>query len=244
MPARRRRSRSCRSRAPGFPSTLTMSSGTISSAAPACLPNWRSAFGIGLVGGGDQHDALAAPLVRHRDGRVVLLRPQRLHQHLDRAQRHHLAGDLGEALGAAANADEALAVDRHDVAGVVPAIVQRLQLARAVGGHVAHHHVRPGEPQPAAFGDALDRLELHAHAGQQAPDRAVAAMDRGVDGDHRRRLGQAETLDDLGAEALAPDAPRLGASPPRRRRRRGAGWRNRCPWRCGHRRRGRCRCRT
>ena len=142
---------------------------------------------------------------------MVLLRPQRLHQHLDRAERHHLAGDLGEALGAAADRDEAFAVDRDDVAGVVPAVYERLQLARAVGGHVAHHDVGAGDPQPAAIGDALDRLELHAHAGQQPPDRAVAAMGGRVDGHHGRGLGQAEAFDDLGAEALAPDAPRLGA---------------------------------
>ena len=108
-----------------------MSLGTISSAAPACLPNFAQFVGIGVVGGGDQHDALAAPLVRHRHRRMALFRPQRLHQHLDRAQRHHLAGDLGEALGAAANGDEAFAVDRNDIAGVVPA-GQRLQFAGPV----------------------------------------------------------------------------------------------------------------
>ncbi len=36
--------------------------------------------------------------------------------HLDCAQRHHLAGDLGEALHAPLDGDEALLVDVDDVA--------------------------------------------------------------------------------------------------------------------------------
>ena len=60
-------------------------------------------FRVGLCRGGDQHDSFAPPLVGNGNGRMVLFRPQRLHQHLDRAERHHLAGDLGEALGPAAD---------------------------------------------------------------------------------------------------------------------------------------------
>ena len=47
----------------------------------------------------------------------------------DRGQADHLAADLGEALGAAADGDEAFIVDRDDVAGVVPAAFRRLKHA-------------------------------------------------------------------------------------------------------------------
>ena len=46
-------------------------------------------------------------------------------------QAHHLAADLGEALGAAEDGDEALGVQLDDVAGVVPAVLGRLAARRA-----------------------------------------------------------------------------------------------------------------
>ena len=46
--------------------------------------------------------------------------------------------------------------------------------------------------------------------GNSRPTVPSRAVDRRVDRHHRRGLGHAEAFDDLGAEALAPDAPRLG----------------------------------
>src|SRR3546814_4375199 len=78
------------------------------------------------------HELLALARVGQRDHRMHLLRPQRAHQVLHRAQRDHLASDLGEALGAAEDADVAVGIDRDDVAGVVPAVLRPLQRARPV----------------------------------------------------------------------------------------------------------------
>ena len=82
------------------------------------------------------------------------LRVGRRRDPLGDRQRHHLAGDLGEALGAAGDRHKALVVDAHDVAGVVPALLGRLQHARRVGQQIAGHHVRPAQQQPAALVDA------------------------------------------------------------------------------------------
>ena len=54
-------------------------------------------------------------------------------QRLDGGERDHLAADLGEALGAALDGDEALLVDGDDVAGVVPAFRRRLEHAGILG---------------------------------------------------------------------------------------------------------------
>ena len=67
--------------------------------------------GVGILRRRDEHDPLAFSLVGHSNDRVMLLGPQRLHQHFNRAQRNHLAGDLGEALGPPADRDEFFAIE-------------------------------------------------------------------------------------------------------------------------------------
>jgi hypothetical protein len=46
------------------------------------------------------------------------------------SQRDHFSGDLGEPFGAAADGDEAVVVDRDDVAGIVPVVFKRFENAR------------------------------------------------------------------------------------------------------------------
>ena len=59
--------------------------------------------------GGEEHKLLALLLVGHGDDRMGMLAEGRLQLRFDRIKRHHFAGDLGEALGAAENGDEAFA---------------------------------------------------------------------------------------------------------------------------------------
>src|SRR6185436_20970999 len=80
-----------------------------------------------------QLGALRVLTSRHEDQLLTLLKIWQAHagmlrlgpgarrELLDGRQRNHLAADLREALRAALNRDEPIRVDRHDVAGVVPA---------------------------------------------------------------------------------------------------------------------------
>ena len=65
--------------------------------------------------------ALAALGVGSGDRRRDMVGPKAGDEVLDRSQRHRFAGDLGETLGAPLDGDEALFVDRDDIAGVVRA---------------------------------------------------------------------------------------------------------------------------
>ncbi|MCY1464799.1 hypothetical protein D9M71_828680 [compost metagenome] len=76
---------------------------------------------------------------------------------LDHFQRDHLAGQLGEALEAAADVQEAVGVELDDVAGGVPAGAagrRRLDDAGLVEQQVALHQVRSLHVQRAAVVDA------------------------------------------------------------------------------------------
>ncbi len=99
-------------------------------------------------------------------------------------------------------------VDGDDVAGVVPALGRRLEHARVLGAEIAEHDVRPAHVEPAAVLDARHRLEPRLHAGHEPADRAEAVEHRRVDGEHRRRLGDAVAFEDAQAELLHVDPPR------------------------------------
>src|SRR6202008_4784967 len=115
-------------------------------------------------------------------------------------ERDHLAADLGEALGAALDGDEALRVDGHDVAGVVPALGRRLEYARIVSLEIAEHHVRPTHIEPPAFVDTRHRLEPWLHSGHQTPDGAELVEHRRVEREHGRGLGHAVAFEDAQPE--------------------------------------------
>jgi len=59
-----------------------------------------------------QDHALAALGIGRRDRRRDMVWPQAGDEILARSERHRLAGDLGEALGAPLDGDKALRVDR------------------------------------------------------------------------------------------------------------------------------------
>ena len=80
-----------------------------------------------------QDQAFALARIGKRHHRRLRRRPKLGHERLDGRERDHLAADLGETLGTAADRDEALLVDSDDVAGVVPAFRRRLDHA-GVGG--------------------------------------------------------------------------------------------------------------
>ena len=73
---------------------------------------------------------------------------------------------------------------------------------------IAEHHVRPAHEEAAAVLDAGHRLEPRLHAGHEPPDGAEAVEHRRVDGEHRRRLGDAVALEDAQPELLHVDPPR------------------------------------
>ena len=87
-------------------------------------------------------------------------------------QRHRFAADLGEALEAATDGDEAVVIDRHDVAGIVPAVPRRHDHARRIGLDIALHDVGAAHMKLAGAGDAFHRLQPRFHARHQPAHRA------------------------------------------------------------------------
>jgi hypothetical protein len=79
---------------------------------------------VGVLAVGDQHQLLALAAVGDGDDGMAGFGPDGAGQALDGGQGHHLAADLGEALHPAQDGDIALVVDVHDVAGVVPAVLE------------------------------------------------------------------------------------------------------------------------
>lgn len=87
-------------------------------------------IGIPRVHSGREQDELFAFLrVGFGNDSVLGIGPDGSGITLDRRQRDHLAADLGKPLGAATDGDEALLIDSHDVASVVPPTLRRLQHA-------------------------------------------------------------------------------------------------------------------
>ena len=111
--------------------TTRTSAGTIRSIAPRVLAKASKSARVALAASVTKDQLLALARIRHADDGRHRTLPQFVGQRLDGGQRDHLAADLGEALGAAANGDEAAVIDGDDVAGVVPAVLQRLEHARA-----------------------------------------------------------------------------------------------------------------
>ena len=116
-------------------------------------------------------NAFASLWIGRGDRRCDMVGPEVGDDILDRRERNGFAGDLGEALGAALDRDEALLVDRHDVAGVVPAAWRGFELARIVGPIIADHDVRAPHDQPAALVDAGHGLEARLDERQEPADR-------------------------------------------------------------------------
>jgi dCTP deaminase len=83
---------------------------------------------VGGIGrGGEQHQLFALLRIGPRDDGMFRPRPDGSGIAFHGGQRHHLAADLGKALGPAANGDEARVVDGDDIAGIVPAVLGRVQ---------------------------------------------------------------------------------------------------------------------
>ncbi len=140
---------------------------------------------------GQQHDTLALARVRQRHRHRNRLRPERGGDGFDRRERHHLARDLGKALGAAFDGDEAGGVDRHDIAGVVPAVRRRFEHAGILRAQIADHDIGTAHRQPPALVDARNGIEPVFHQRREPADGARAIGHRRIHGQHRRGLGDA-----------------------------------------------------
>ncbi len=201
-------SRSCRSPAPGSAPARGSRAAPRARGSHAPSHGPEAPRGVRIAALGHEHDLLALARIRQRHGDMVHARPKIGRHCLDRRQRHHLAADLSEALGAPLDGDAAVIVDADDVARVVPAALRRLHHAGLVRLHVAGHHVRPLHHELAALLDALHRIEPPVDARQQPPDRAVLHHHRRVAGEHRRAFRAAVALEDRRAERI-PEPARL-----------------------------------
>ncbi len=92
-----------------------------------------------------------------------------------------------------------------DVAGVVPAIGRGFDHTGIVGAQVTQHDIGAFDEQPAAFGDAFDRLEPVFDAVEQPADGAGAVMHRRVDGKNRRAFGGAIAFENAQPEFFHPE---------------------------------------
>jgi hypothetical protein len=128
---------------------------------------------------------------------------------LDRSERHGFAGDLGESFGASLDGDEAVAVDRDDIARVIPAVRDRFDHAWILGPIVTKHDVGPTYEEPGPVLDAGHGLEARLDEGQEPANGPAFDERRRIDGDHRRRLGDAIAFENGEAELLHVKAPRL-----------------------------------
>ena len=110
---------------------------------PASASPFHQFVGRLFERGVNDDQPLAGGLIRHGGDhgprRTVLTAAGECRQRLfDRGERHLFAADLGEAALAADDGDEPILIDGHDVAGVVPAILEDgvgqlglVQIARA-----------------------------------------------------------------------------------------------------------------
>ena len=124
-------SRPCRCRAAGSSRLGRCVFGTCSSLMPSARAradrSWRAASGFVVTSTSCSPFCASGTLTTA----CCDVGPGARRELLDRRERHHLAADLREALRAALDRDEALRVDRHDVARVVPT---RAALGRRAAG--------------------------------------------------------------------------------------------------------------
>src|ERR1035441_9307237 len=122
---------------------------------------------------------------------------------LDRGEADHFTADLRKTLEPTKDEDEAVVVDSHDVAGVVPA-VKRLKLRVRLGVQVAAHDVRSAHEQPSALSDSFDRFELVLDARQELAGRALTQAHRQVDAQARAAFGRTVSFQNPHAEFEHP----------------------------------------
>ena len=157
---------------------------------------------------GNENKPFALARIGHGDDRRQRAWPTFRSQRFDRRQWHHLVGDLREALGAPFDRDESIAIDRDDVAGIMPAFGRGLDLAWIFPTQIAEHHVRSTYVQPAFFIDPWNRLEARVHVGHEPADRAKPIEHRGIDGENRRRLRHAIAFENPQTELFQIDIAR------------------------------------
>ena len=127
----------------------------------------------------ENDEALALPLIRHagNDKREFRGFAQGMQTLLDFEVRHHFASDLAEAAQAIGDADEAILLERGNIAGAIPAVAQDFaRFFRRV--QVALHHIRTAHQQqtftPGRQGFvrfAIDHAD--ADSGKGPPNRAA-----------------------------------------------------------------------
>ncbi len=167
--------------------------------------------------------ALAEPLVGHRHDRDLAHRRVRVQQLLDLGDRDLLAAAVDHVLDPAGDPQEAVVVDRRQVAGAVPA-VRRHRLGGQVGTvevaveEAARWSPRSCPPRPGPSTLSVVVGDPDPHAGQRAavgaPDlrRVVAGRGEGAEAG----LGRAPGAADGGVESTGSRARRAPAA--RRRR--------------------------
>src|SRR5687768_1292352 len=163
--------------------------------------------------GMDHNQTLAGGFIRHGSDhgsrRAVLTAPGERRQRLfDRGEWDLLAANLGKAALATDDGDEPILIDGHDVAGVVPAVLED-GVGQILLVQIAQHHVRPGYPQHAAFarfqhGAGLRVADFDPDAPRWASDGSLAQDRAGltqrasgwnVGGDDRTQLSGAIALE-------------------------------------------------
>ncbi len=109
------------------------------------------------------------------------------------------AGEHDQVALAIGDLDVARIVDQPDVAGMQPAVLERLGGRRLVAPVALHHRF-------AAHQDLAIVSNLDVEPGQRGTDRVQPDLPGQVDADHRRALGQAIALKDRQAERAEEQA--------------------------------------
>ena len=169
----------------------------------------------GVEGGGGvgdrQHDLLSLARTGQRRRPERLARPDVGGERLHRGQRHHLAPDLGEALGPA---DDRYAAVRVRCARCrrcrtsPPPAPRSARRPRRAGSRPSRSGRGPAAAWPSTPATGSSRCSI---AGEQAADRARPRVVEVVQRQHRAGLGRAVAFEDRHPEAFGPDWP--GSSP-------------------------------
>ena len=149
-----------------------------------------------------QDKPLALASVRKRGGRRQRCRPALRRKLFYGCERNHFAANFGEPLRPALDGDKSRAIDRHDIAGVVPAVAHRLQHAGLIRLEVTEHDVWSAHKKAAAIGDTFDVLQVRFDPWQNPAHCARAAEHGRVKRKHRSRFGDAIAFQNAQAEFL------------------------------------------